>query len=102
MALPRAQRHIGDRPTREVIDADGRSWVLGEVPSISLDGTVHMALVAENGDLMRRLATYPENWTDLPDHVLISLVHARPVAAGGVKTTPDAGVTLEQQSVQRR
>ena len=73
-ALPRRQQHVGDMPTREIHDAEGRSWVLGEVPSIRLDGTVEMALVAEDGDLIRRFAKYPANWFSLADVELVRLV----------------------------
>ncbi|MDQ6737610.1 MAG: hypothetical protein M3Z30_07910 [Gemmatimonadota bacterium] len=82
MALPRTQQHLGDRPTREVIDTDRRSWVLGEVPSVGLDGIVQNALVAEDGDLIRRFKNFPENWAELSDQALISLVHACPRPAG--------------------
>lgn len=61
-------------PTREIHDAEGRSWVLGEVPSIRLDGTVEIALVAEDGDLMRRFPAYPANWYSLAEDELVRLV----------------------------
>lgn len=73
-ALPRRQQHVGDMPTREIHDAEGRSWVLGVVPSIGLDGTVEMALVAEDGDLMRRFAAYPANWYSLAEEELLRIV----------------------------
>ena len=83
MALPRSQQHLGDRPTREIIDTDGRSWVLGEVPTVGLDGSVRNSLVAEDGDLMRRFPNFPENWAELPDRELIRLVHACQRSASG-------------------
>lgn len=73
-ALPRQQQHLGDMPTREIHDSEGRSWVLGEVPSVGLDGTVRIALVAEDGDLMRRFANFPPDWHELTDDALIRLV----------------------------
>ncbi len=74
MALPRKQQHLGDRPTREIYDSEGRSWVLGEVPTRLRDGTFEMALVAEDGDLMRRFAQFPARWYELSDEMLIRLI----------------------------
>ncbi len=74
MALPRKQQHLGDRPTREIHDAEGRSWVLGVVPSRLKDGTVQTALVAEDGDLIRRFARFPEDWHQMSDDALVRLI----------------------------
>ena len=76
MALPRKQQHVGDRPTREIYDAEGRSWVLGEVPSHLKDGTVEIALVAEDGDLIRRFSQFPPTWYQLSDEALIRLIQS--------------------------
>ncbi|MDQ2890517.1 MAG: hypothetical protein M3R65_08185 [Gemmatimonadota bacterium] len=78
MTLPRKQQHLGDRPTREVYDAQGRSWVLGEVGSRQKDGTCEVALVAEDGDLMRRFPAFPGNWHELSDEALVQLVQSSP------------------------
>ncbi len=76
MALPRKQQHVGDLPTREIYDAEGRSWVLGVVPSHQKDGTVENALVAEDGDLIRRFSRFPENWYQMSDEALIRLIQS--------------------------
>ncbi|MGI8547690.1 MAG: hypothetical protein ACR2M1_10200 [Gemmatimonadaceae bacterium] len=74
MTLPRKQQHLADRPTREVYDASGKSWVLGEVGSRRPDGSCDVALVAEDGDLLRRFTDFSPDWYQLPDEALVRLI----------------------------
>lgn len=83
MTLPRKQQHLADRPTREVYDAEGRSWVLGEVSRRRPDGTYEVALVAEDGDLLRRFTDFSPDWYHLPDELLVRLVDGPCCAARG-------------------
>ncbi len=74
MTLPRKQQHMSDRPTREVFDGYGRSWVIGEVSTWRPDGSCDIALVAEDGDLLRRFSDFPANWVQLSEAALVRLV----------------------------
>ncbi|HEY9228285.1 MAG TPA: hypothetical protein VIP11_16635 [Gemmatimonadaceae bacterium] len=68
-----------DRPRGEihrvriVATADGRQWVVREVPPLYVDGKDGGSLVFSSDHVMRRVRNYPLDWFDKPDAELISV-----------------------------
>jgi hypothetical protein len=59
------RRSVGT--ARIIVAADGREWIVREVPAPDFDRRQHATLVFEAPDVMRRVRQYPDNWRELTD-----------------------------------
>jgi hypothetical protein len=56
-----------------IVDEDGRTWLVREVPPSTYDRRGAPTLVFITDDVMRRVREYPSNWYELPDAQLYAL-----------------------------
>ncbi len=74
----RQERHeattkaVRDR-VRVIRDDQYRAWIVREVASTGYDRRGGSSLVFVNEDVIRRVRTYPANWSELPDAALYAI-----------------------------
>ena len=72
-AEEQSQREQSTSFSRVIVDGDGRTWIVREMPPAIYDRRGAPSLVFVTDDVMRRVRDYPADWFQRPDAELYGL-----------------------------